>query len=215
MGLTKRIAGNILPKEPMDVINKNNRLRKTLENLHKDGITNNMITILLYSNKKERVVETCSLTSNALSGARKRYYEELPVLKIEKIYENRTRRAANAKNVNYSVLDRVEITIKFLPEAYVNSDLYQLGYINHTIYDFIASKESTESGECVLGSESYELILQHMIKTSGKSDIHSMEKLFKKFCGCDVRIRPSDFCRNKSPEYYIIEKILKKSLKEI
>ena len=211
MGLTKRIAGNILPKEPMDVINKNNRLRKTLERLHKDGITNDMITISLYNSKKERIVETCSLTNNMLSGARKRYYEELPVLKTEKIYENRTRRATNAKNVNYAVLVRVEITIKFLPEAYVNSDLYQLGYINHNIYDFIASKGSTESGECVLGSESYELILQHMIKTSGKSDIHSMEKLFKKLCGCDVVIRPTDFCRNKIPEYYIIEKVVNKN----
>ena len=210
MGLTKRIAGNNLPKEPMDVINKNNRLKKTLENLHREGISESKITILVYSNTKERVVETCSLTSNVLSEARRKYYEELPVLKKEKIYQNYIRRSANAKNVTETVLDRVEITVKFLPEAYVNSDLYQLGYINHGIYDYIMSKDKSEPGETVLGSETYELILQHMIKTSGKSDIRSMEKLFRNLCGCNVRIRPTDFCRNKSPEYYIIEKILKK-----
>lgn len=211
MGLTKRVAGNILPKEPMDVINKSNRLKIKLVSLLRE-VSKDKIVILLYNNKKERVVETCHLTSNTLSEARKRYYEELPVLKVEKIYENRIQRAANSKNVNYTVLERIEITVKFLPESYVNSDLYQLGYINHNIYDYIMSKDKSEPGETVLSSESYELILQHMIKTSGKSDINSMEKLFKNLCGCNIRIRPTDFCRNKHPEYYIIEKILNKNI---
>ena len=212
---TKRLAGNLLPKDPMDVINKSNRLEKTLQHLKKDAdtkhLSNDKIKILLYSGKKEKIIEKCTLGSNLLSEKRKKYYEQLPVVKIEKIYENHMRKATrNSKSVCVTTLEGVEITIKFLPEAYVESELYQLGYINDLIYDHICSKDTDQPGETVIGSESFDLIMKHMINTRGKSDINSMEKIFKDICGCNVKIRQTDFCRNKHPEYYVIEKCLRK-----
>lgn len=216
---TKRISGNLLPKDPMDVIHKSNRLEKKLHELRKDSeikkLDSSKIHIQIYNGVKDRIVEKSSLGSNLLSKERLAYYLKLPVIKVVHHYVNRPYKAKNCKSVTITELDNITITIKYLPEAYVASPLYTLGYIDDLLYDNIMIKEPNQPGETVMGSETFNLIMQYMINTTSKSDIHSMEKLFKDITGCNVKIRQTDFCRNKHPEYYVIEKCLKKSLKEI
>ena len=216
---TKRISGNLLPKDPMDVIHKSNRLEKKLQELRKDPeikkLDSSKIHIQIYNGVKDRIVERSSLGSNLLSKERLAYYLKLPVIKVVHHYVNRPYKAKNCKSVTITELDNITITIKYLPEAYVASPLYTLGYIDDLFYDNIMIKEPNQPGETVMGSETFNLIMQYMINTTGKSDIHSMEKLFKDITGCNVKIKQTDFCRNKHPEYYVIEKCLKKSLKEI
>lgn len=214
MGLTKRVAGNNLPKEPMDVIHKSNRLEKKLQELRKDPeikeLDSKKINIQIYDCVKDKIIEESSLGNNLLSKERLAYYLKLPVIKIAHNYINRPHKAKNCKSAIVTELDSITITIKCLPETYVASPLYALGYIDDLIYDHIMIKEPNQPGETLMGSETFDLIMQYMIKTTNKSDINSMEKLFKKICGYDVLIRPTDFCRNKHTEYYIIEKILNK-----
>lgn len=211
---TKRISGNLLPKDPMDVIHKSNRLEKKLQELRKDSeikkLDSSKIHIQIYNGVKDRIVERSSLGSNLLSKERLAYYLKLPVIKVVHHYVNRPYKAKNCKSVTITELDNITITIKYLPEAYVASPLYTLGYIDDLLYDNIMIKEPNQPGETVMGSETFNLIMQYMINTTGKSDIHSMEKLFKDITGCNVKIRQTDFCRNKHPEYYVIEKCLKR-----
>lgn len=197
------ISHDNLPKKPLRVIHRHNRL---LHKIHKLQLQNPLDHEML-----KKIFITVDGTNdylcyNDLTQEQRDVFDFYPVLNYS---TERVSTGTPKWNRLYSLKPDIDVyvtihnfRIKKLPKYYIEHPFYQKGFINELIYDHIIADNDSESAT-VIGTEAYADMIEYISVPENKfkllkgakhndknySDNKILELLFSSLCKCKVGIR--------------------------